>query len=203
MSAPDRDPRTSTVDGAEILARVEDAFGTAEHPPPMTRTTADGSRAVGMLRVDDCPDPGITSWATLEASAFETPLHLRDGRDLRVEFVAAVDARLDLFGNAVAACAFAIGPENAVRPGTVYRGAVSRQYPEASTPHLFSTTPFAWKGEFAPYDDDAVHVTWLQVVPITDAEADLVAAEGARALEVVFEREQPDLYSINRADTLA
>jgi hypothetical protein len=166
----------------------------------MKRISADGTRAVGILHVADCPARGVDSWATVQASAFETPFRTRDDRPIRVEFVAAADARLDRFGDAVAACAFAIEPANDVKPGTVYRKAISRLYPTATTPHLFSVAPFVWGSNIEAYVDDDAHVTWLQLVPITEAEARLVAERGADALEDAFMRAQPDLYAIDRAD---
>lgn len=190
------------INSYEIVARVLAGFEAEPAEPPTTRTTADGSRAVGMLKVPDSPARGVDSWATVEASAFETPFRTPDGRAVRVEFVAAVDARLDRFGDSVAACAFAIDPQNDIKPGTVYRSAVSRVYPEATTPHLFSVSPFLWNSEIAAYDDDEMHVTWLQLVPITDAEADLVAREGAGALQDVFMRAQPDLFAIDRVGVI-
>lgn len=188
------------IDSQRIIARVLAGFAAEPDEHPTTRTTPDGEHRVGMLLIPDCPDPGLSSWATLEASAFPTPFRTPDQRPVRLEFVAAVDNRLDRFGDAVAACAFAIGPENDVRPGTVYRDAVSRFYPSASTPHLMSVAPFVWDGEIASYDDDDAHVTWLQLVPLTDREAQFVAERGSSALEDVFVREQPDLFTIERTD---
>lgn len=182
----------------EIVARVLAGFEADPGEPPTKRTTADEARAVGILRVAGSPARGVDSWATVEASAFETPFRTPDGRPVRIEFVAAADSRLDRFGDAVSACAFEIDPVNDIKPGTVYRKAVSRTYPDATTPHLFSVSPFVWGAEFAQYDDDDVHVTWLQLVPITAEEAELVAARGAGALEDAFMRAQPDLFAIDR-----
>lgn len=183
----------------EIVARVLAGFEAEPGEPPTKRTTADEARAVGILHVQDSPARGVDSWATVEASAFETPFRTPDDRAVRIEFVAAVDARLERFGDAVAACAFEIDPANDVKPGTVYRNAVSNLYPSATTTHLFSVSPFVWGADFQQYDDDDVHVTWLQLVPITAEEADLVSERGAGALEDAFMRAQPDLFSIDRA----
>ena len=187
------------IDPYEIVARALAGFEAEPLDPPGTRTTADGSRGVGMLSAADCPAEGLSSWATVQASAFDTGLTTPDGRPVRVEFVAAADDRLARFGDAVAACAFAIDPANDIRPGTVYRHAVSNVYPSATTPHLFSVVPFVWGSTIRPYDDDDAHVTWLQVVPITESEAQLVSDRGANALQDAFMREQPDLYAIDRA----
>lgn len=190
------------IDPHEIVARTLNGFEATPKDPPGTRTTADGERGVGILRVPDCPANGLSSWATVQASDFETPLKTRDGRPVRVEFVAAADAGLDRFGDAVAACAFAIDPRHDIRPGTVYRNAVANSYSSATTPHLFSVVPFVWDSRIDSYSDDDVHVTWLQVVPITESEAQLVADRGAGALEDAFDHAQPDLYAIDRTSVL-
>lgn len=190
------------INSYEVVARVLAGFQAEPGEAPTKRTTADGERAVGILKVDDCPARGVVSWATVDASAFETPFRTPDDRAVRVEFVAAVDGALDRFGDAVASCAFEIDPTIDVKPGTVYRDAVSNRYPDATTPHLFSVSPFVWSAAFQPYDDDDVRVTWLQLVPITADEAELVAAQGARALEDAFMRAQPDLFAIGRDSVL-
>ncbi|WP_134322105.1 suppressor of fused domain protein [Cumulibacter soli] len=190
------------INSYEVVDRVLAGFQAELGEAPTTRTTPDGTRAMGILKVSDCPARGVNSWASVAASAFVTPLRTPDGRGLRVEFVAAVDGALDLFGDAVASCGFEIAPTIDVRPGTVYRDAVSNRYPEATTPHLMSVPPFTWDGRFAQYDDDEVHVTWLQLVPITDDEAALVAERGVGALEDAFMRAQPDLFAIDRASVL-
>lgn len=191
------------INSYEVVARALAGFQAEPGEAPSKRTTADGARAVGILKVEDCPARGVVSWATVDASAFETPFRTPDDRGVRVEFVAAVDGALDRFGDAVAACAFEIDPSTDVKPGTVYRDAVSNRYPAATTPHLFSVSPFVWDAEFRPYDDDDVHVTWLQLVPITAEEAELVAARGAGALEDAFMRAQPDLFAIDRTSVTA
>ena len=187
----------------EVVRRVLAGFEAEPDQPPTARTTADGSRRVGILHVCDSPARGVDSWATVEASAFATPYRTSQGLPIRVEFVAAVDARLEDFGDAVASCAFAIDAESAIRPGTVYRDTVSRTRPEATTPHLFTVDPFVWGGRFETYVDDDALVTWLQLVPITDDEAKLVAEQGADALTDAFMRTQPDLYAVDRASVLS
>lgn len=73
------------------------------------------------------------SWATVAASFFPSPYRTPDGRPVCVEFVAAADSRWDRVGDTLAAAAFAVGPGNDVRPGTVYRDAVRGTHPTAAT----------------------------------------------------------------------
>ena len=189
------------IDSYDVVGRIAAALDLPSVPTPMTRTTADGAKKVGMVEVPGSPVGGVTTWATVAASFFPTGLRTRDGRPLGIEFVAGIDSRWGSIGDAVAACAFEIGEPNGVRPGTVYRNAISRPYPDATTPHLMSVPPFLWQ-PFESFSDADIHVTWLQLVPITDDEASYCLAHGFDALGDVFDRAQPDLYSIERASVL-
>ncbi len=186
------------IDSYDVVGRIAAALNLPSLPTPMTRTTADGSAKVGIVEVPDSPARGVTTWATVAASFFPTGLRTRDGRPLGVELVAGIDSRWESLGDAVAACAFEIGEPNGVRPGTVYRGAIGNRYPDATTPHLMSVPPFLWQ-PFEAFSDPDIHVTWLQLVPITEAEAEFCLAHGFDALGDAFDRDQPDLYSIERA----
>lgn len=187
------------IDAQKVTDRVAAGVGVSSLPSATTRVdaTPGSSRAVGMIELPDQPDMGVTTWATVEASRFASGYRTNDGRPIGVEFIAAVDAGLTLFGDAVAAAAFQVGPPNDVRPGTVYRNAVKDRYPEASTPHLMSVPPFLW-AEFIPYSDEDVYVTWLQLIPVSEAEAEFCLSRGFGALDEAFERAQPDLFSIDR-----
>lgn len=155
------------IDQFEVLDRILTAVGAEPTEPPMKYSTRDESRSVGILAVPDCPQRGITTWATIGASTFETPVRRQDDLPIRVEFVAAVDARLENFAVSVSACAFALGADVRVGPGTIYRDVVSPIHPATTTPHLFSVPPFVWANEFESIEGDDAYITWLQLVPIT------------------------------------
>lgn len=180
-----------------LLDHIAESFGTDQFTQPMTRQSPDEQRALGITEALDWPTPGVSSWATLSASEFATPYHTQDGTPVRVEFVAAVDARWEFMGDALAACAFAISESHDVRPGTVYRDAVGSRIPQATTPHLLSVSPFMWR-DFPPLVAENLHVTWMQLVPITDAEAKYCSDHGFAALEDLFDQAQPDVFSIER-----
>lgn len=180
-----------------LLHRVASSFGTDRFTQPMTRQSPDGQKQVGITGVIDWPTPGVSSWATLSASEFPTPYRTPGGESVRVEFVAAIDARWGSIGDAIASCAFQLSESNDARPGTIYRDAIGNRNANATTPHLLSVSPFLW-GDFPPYIADNLHVTWLQLVPITEAEAQYCLEHGFAALEERFSQTQPDLYSIER-----
>lgn len=190
------------IDQFEVLDRILTAVGAEPTEPPMKYSTRDESRSVGILAVPDCPQRGITTWATIGASTFETPVRRQDDLPIRVEFVAAVDARLENFAVSVSACAFALGVDVRVGPGTIYRDVVSPIHPATTTPHLFSVPPFVWANEFESIEGDDAYIIWLQLVPITDDEAAFAAEHGSDALEDVFMKTQPDFFSFERVSAL-
>ncbi|MGF3053101.1 suppressor of fused domain protein [Microbacterium sp. YY-03] len=190
------------IDQFEVLDRILTAVGAEPTEPPMKYSTRDESRSVGILAVPDCPQRGITTWATIGASTFETPVRRQDDLPIRVEFVAAVDARLENFAVSVSACAFALGADVRVGPGTIYRDVVSPIHPATTTPHLFSVPPFVWANEFESIEGDDAYITWLQLVPITDDEAAFAAERGSDALGEVFMKTQPDFFSFERVSAL-
>lgn len=185
------------IDSYDVVSHVAAALGVSSVPAPGTRVSADGAKKVGMVEVPDSPDRGLTTWATVAASNFASGYRTPDGRPLGVELVAGIDSRWTFMGDAVAACAFQIGEPNQVRPGTVYRDAIGNRFAQAATPHLMSIPPFLW-GPFESYSDPDIHVTWLQLVPITEDEAAYCLAHGFDALDAVFMKEQPDVHSIER-----
>lgn len=187
------------IDAQEVTERVAAGVGVSPLPTATARVdaTPGSSRAVGVIEVPEQPDRVVTTWATVGASRFASGYRTNDGRPIGVEFIAAVGAGLTVFGDVVAAAAFQVGPPNDVRPGTVYRNAVKDRYPEASTPHLLSVPPFLWS-EFFPYSDEDVYVTWLQLIPVSEDEAEFCVTRGFGALDEAFERAQPDLFSIER-----
>lgn len=57
----------------------------------------------------------------------------------------------------------------------------------------------AWgEGVFAPLEDDEMVVTFLQAVPISEAEYQHVVDNGAGSLEDLFVEAQIDVYDLDR-----
>lgn len=185
------------VDDWELFEVVEEAFRGSELGAPVTHVSAEDNWGFGVSQAVDCPFEGLSSWATIGASAFDTGVTTADGRPLRVEFVVAVDGRFNFLASSLAGCVGQLGGVNAVGPGVVYRGAISHYYPDATTPHLLSLYPWSW-GSFPSIDKAEVYVSWLQLVPVTDQEMQMVMLGGVDSFEELLLREQPDLYSLDR-----
>ena len=63
--------------------------------------------------------------------------------------------------------------------------------------HFLLVPPFLWDG-FETLEVGGQAVAWLQAVPISDRERDLAEREGSDSLEDLFERQQIDVFDLDR-----
>lgn len=161
--------------------------------------TAESGHSVGGFAVADCPDAGLTSWSTVGASFIDTGYRTAAGKPVTSEFIGCAGSDWDRFGTGLAFCAFYVADGGQSPYGTVIQGAFHHAGADVTTPHGFIVPPFCWENEFPAYEDEDVHTTWLQVVPITAAEAAFAEARDGDALEDLFEQLQPDLFDLGRA----
>lgn len=80
--------------------------------------------------------------------------------------------------------------------------AISEYYPDLTCKHVMLVTPFLWDRDLQKQVIEGLSHLWLQVVPITDEEADYLMRHGSDALESIFEEHQIDLFDLNRPSCL-
>ena len=146
------------------------------------------------------PDDYLTTAATIGLSEYTIYRRIND-KPLRVEIIGAADAELEYFPSIIADCGFNIvRGEYSISPGVVYPNIIRNYYPNAKVNHIFFTQPFLW--DLEPFDFDEEYVTWLQAIPITEAELQFIekhgAEVGAQKLEELFEEHQIDVYDFMR-----
>jgi hypothetical protein len=144
----------------------------------------------------DRPQPGVTTFATLGLS--DTPIPGRLRPPLGVEVLGACDSAADGFVRVLAAIAFqAIAGGRRCEPGEVFDDVIP---PAVSTTlrHTLLVPPFLWEEGLESVVVDYKTVAWLLAVPISDAEAQLRAVQGADALESRFEEAEIDIFNPNR-----
>ena len=174
-------------------------FGAQEVTPLVEKyETASSGHAVGGFSLTDCPAPYFTSWATVAMSFFDTGYRKGGQKVVGTELVGCASSEWKIFGRGLAFCAFYVADGGPSRPGTVISDAFRNHGQDVTTPHALLVPPFTWETELPAYEDDDIYVTWLQAVPITEAEAIFALARGGEALEDLFEAEQPDLYDLGR-----
>jgi hypothetical protein len=117
----------------------------------------------------------------------------------RLEIAGACASQSELFANVISAAAFCVMRTNWLcRPGTVMRGYVHEYFSTTTVPHLYFTAPFLWEDSLKTLDCESKRVSWLLAVPISDAELAYLSQHGDDALETLFEREQIDIFDLDR-----
>ena len=154
--------------------------------------------SIDILRCDDSPCRGVTSYCTLGLSDY--PL-LRDGVEFesRVELVMSAATIFDLAPNTLASAAFAIARTGTFcYPGRVMKGCVGEYYPDSPVSDIYFALPFLWKDGLREKVFGAKRINWLLLVPISDSECKLLLEKGADSLEDVFTQKQIDVFDMNR-----
>jgi len=148
---------------------------------------------------DACPGPGYASYATLDLSRYPTNVTTDDGRPIRTELVTVGRADHRALADVLAQCAFALASGSFhVTPNTIVPNAVHEADPGRTTKHLLLVVPFIWPDLEILVDRAEDVTTWLQAVPITDAELELAAREGADVLFSRLEEAAADVSDVDR-----
>ncbi|HIE1652951.1 suppressor of fused domain protein [Burkholderia cenocepacia] len=156
--------------------------------------------AVDVLSVADSPDPDLVSYSTI--GLFETALGGETELGTRVELCGAMPADIEHWPNVLAFAAFALMRSRwAVMPGGVLEGYVAECYGDTLVPHLYLTAPFLWNdGHFKQLDlESGEKVNWLQGIPISDAELEILRTRGDSEFEDLLEQADVDVFDLYRS----
>ncbi|WP_438347722.1 suppressor of fused domain protein [Paenibacillus sp. FA6] len=158
--------------------------------------------SIDVVVMDNKPDLHETTFATIGLCNYNIGYFV-DGKPLRVEFIGACIDEYNQFGNILSTCAFnIINSDYSCSPGTIYPNVVKMYYPEFTLKHVMFVSPFLWDESLKPFDFEDKHVSWLQAIPISDAEYTYVEENGNEALENLFEQSDVDILDLNRVSVL-
>ena len=193
----DKDEPIST-ENKKIAQYVARAFG--GEPRVHEYINDSDTLSVGILFCEDRPSKGVTSHSTIKLSDY--PRELMKGEHVtRLELAGLCIKPAEFFPNLLATAAFTIMQTDSVyRSGSVLEG-VARKYC-SQLPHLYLTQPFIWKNRLQTLDCGAKKVSWLMILPISDAEYAYLHEHGDHALEKQLKRHQSDLSNPRRASTI-
>lgn len=156
---------------------------------------------VDILSTVDRPYDGVTSYSTIGLADYPIGYSVEE-KPLRIEIVGASATIFDSFANILSTCAFnIINSKQPISHGEIFKGIVKMYYPESEMEHVLFTSPFLW-GKLNTIDLSDKKVTWLLAVPISTKEFLFAEKEGSEALEDLFEKEQIDIFDINRNSVL-
>ncbi|MET3214170.1 UNVERIFIED_ORG: hypothetical protein ABIC48_001914 [Burkholderia territorii] len=156
--------------------------------------------AVDILSVADSPDPDLVSYSTI--GLFETALGGETELGTRVELCGAMPADIERWPNVLASAAFALmRSRRAVIPRSVLEGYVAEYYSDTLVPHLYLTAPFLWNdGHFKQLDlEGGEKVNWLQGIPISDTELEILRTRGDGEFEDLLEQADVDVFDLYRS----
>jgi hypothetical protein len=159
--------------------------------------------AIPILSCESSPCEGVTAYSTVGLSDF--PMLDGGGADfpVRLEIAGACATQAAQFANVVSTAAFIImRTRKPYHPGAVMRGVVQEYFPATTVPHLYFTTPFLWEDSPKTLDCGTKKASWLLVVPISDAEMRFLEKHGDNALEDLFEKEQIDVFDLDRSSVV-
>jgi antitoxin YqcF len=126
---------------------------------------------------------------------------LKNGEECptRLELAGACASSDQFFANVLAASAFCIiQTQRLYSPGSVMPSYVREYYPSTTVPHLYLTAPFLWEDALKTLDCGTKKVSWLLVVPISDAENAFLDENGDAALEDFLQEQQIDVFDLSR-----
>ncbi|MGW5076607.1 suppressor of fused domain protein [Rhodococcus sp. NPDC004095] len=198
----------SSDDVRQAARRIREVFGMM---PQVLRFRAavdadtDGEEPdeVSIAVGDGCPGPGFASYATLDLVRYPTNVTTDDGRPIRTELITVGRADYRRLADVLAQCAFAVASGSFhVTPNTIVPNAVHEADPGRGTKHVLLVVPFIWPDLEILVDRDEDVTTWLQAVPITDAELEFASRRGTGELFSRLEAAGADVSDIDRASVV-
>jgi len=177
-----------------VARHLADAFGRPIHVHEYLHDSK--PLAVDVLRTDDHPIAGVTSYSTIGLADAAAP-SLAGETSERIELAGAARREHELFPNILASVAFLVmQTEDSGRRGIIIPNYVGQYVPDASVPHVCLTSPFLWP--LRPFTSGATTIGWLQVVPVSDSERTYAQRHGGSALERLLMEPGVDVYDLHR-----
>jgi hypothetical protein len=156
---------------------------------------------IDMLSAVDRPCDGVTSYSTIGLSEHSIDYTV-DEKPLRLEIVGASATVNEYFPNVISTCAFCIiNSKFSISPGKIFRDVIKMYFPNSEMKHVLFVSPFLWE-DLKTIDFPDKTVVWLLVVPISENEYLFAQEKGAELLEEMFEREEIDIFDVERKSIL-
>jgi hypothetical protein len=154
---------------------------------------------IGMIAAPGKPEAELTSLVTVGLS--QTVL---TGTAQRLELAGIFPTDKEGCREVLAAAAFKVmRTHQAIQPGTVQLNCLHDWYPKANVPHLYFVEAEHWNfPQLQPIDMGSFTVKFLQALPITEAEKELVEQQGGMGLESLLLGAAANLWDLRRASVV-
>ncbi|MFD0897277.1 suppressor of fused domain protein [Loigolactobacillus binensis] len=171
-------------------------------PKVMQYLNEDENASIDIFIGENRPDEGLTSYSTIGLSNYSIGLKTND-KKLRVELIGTSGTNFEYFGNIMSTCAFNIIVDHqSCHPGMVYTNIIDQYYSGTDMKHIFFVSPFLWE-RLTTLETKEKSITWLLMVPISDAELEFLEKNGSEALENKFIEQQIDIYDLGRNSVIS
>jgi hypothetical protein len=179
----------------DLPAHIEKYLGTLEYGWSLKDQVGD----IQVVKVSDCPVPGVVAYSTLGMSW--TTLPMPGERMVRQELLFAAYDRYPppkIASFLLTFCKHVLSEKRALLRGDVvgpYRPLISC----VAADSIFCTLPVMFNSGLATFSGSEPPTVFVWLIPITNAEAQFVKLHGWNRFEDLLEREQPDFWNLDRA----
>lgn len=190
-----------TVRAKMVAKHTAMAFGVKD-PPIYRHHDDDGKSSLHVIEAADCPQDGVTSYATVGLS--DHPL-IRNGEvfNVRVELLGACGSNYAGFENVLATLGFCVVNSTwFCAPGVIFPGAVDMYHLSSTMSDVYFTHPFLWNDAFESTSFEETTTAWLLAVPVSKQETEYARQYGPARLEELFTEKHIDIYDLNRASVV-
>ncbi|WP_337270456.1 suppressor of fused domain protein [Oryzifoliimicrobium ureilyticus] len=154
-----------------------------------------------IVACSDAPDEGVSSYATIGVSDYPI-MRGKVEYPARVEILGVCDSNSPHYANIIATCGFCVVNDHwFLAPGVIFPNIVQMYSASKTMQHIAFVEPFIWEDKLSSLKLDTKTVDWLLAVPISEEEYRFAKDESFDALEDLFEKEQIDIFNIDRQST--
>jgi len=182
----------------QIERLLSNAFG----GPPLIFRVSHNTRKyeISTLVVPGRPEPELCSLATI--GLWRTPLTGPNATETsRLELTSLFEVSREGAREVLAAAAFKImRTHKFVSAGTVFMNCLHDWYPKSTVPHIYFVDANFWSfPNLQPIRMGALHIQFLQTIPITESECQFVQEHGSPALESRLLGSSTNIWDLKRA----
>lgn len=153
---------------------------------------------IDLLSCVNRPQEGVTSYATIGLFEHSIGYEIEE-KELRMELLGICRTDEESFPNMLVTCAFhMIHSQEIASYGAVFTDIVAMYKPESELKHMLFLPPQGWNHVFEAVELGNRLVTWLQAVPITEAEKRFLDEHEVEELEELFANQAVDFSSFDR-----
>ncbi|EIT84360.1 hypothetical protein A374_16278 [Fictibacillus macauensis ZFHKF-1] len=147
----------------------------------IARFVEEEGKLLDVVRIEDLPFMSAVTFATIGLCHHDIGYTIND-RPLRTELIGACTPEFEWFANVIVTCAlYVAASDQHCAPGTVFPDVVSEIDPEGTLHHVMVVSPFQWDA-LQPLELEETSLTWLQAVPISEAELSYAKEHGSEQL---------------------